>query len=268
MHNRVVSKRTADIREILFLREGHYSKDFKESGYFAKEYEIIYVKSGSLLATLNGKVFLMCKNSMLFVSPGNFVRLGNDNSDADIINCSFRGYIHCRNFEAGGIYEINELQERYLTNAVQLFSHTEEKAAELLRLNLEMLITILSDAVAFLKTDELNSHTAECYERIFEYLYSNTAKKAELSEIAKETGLSEANLKYIVYKYAGVGVLKLFNILKVMKSLDMAKQIRDTSVIARSLGFKDAAYFRKLFFATTGIKIKDYINGVNNEGNL
>lgn len=268
MHNHVINKRTADIREILFLREGHYSKDFKESGYFAKDYEIIYVKSGSLLATLNGRVFIMGAKSVIFVPPGNFIRIGNNNSEADIINCSFKAEVRCENFSCGGIYEINEFQEKYLTNAVYLSSRTEEKATELLRLNLEMFITILSDAPAFFKAEEFDSHTAESYHKIFEYLYSNTAKMIELSKIASKTGLSEPNLKYIVYKYAGVGVLRLFNILKVMKSLELAKQQRDTVVIAKALGFKDAAYFRKLFFAITGMKIKDYINGVNNEGNL
>ncbi len=266
MHKRM--ERTVDIGEILYCREGQYLKGFKEAGYFVENYEIIYVKSGSLKITVNENVYLLREKSLLFAAPGSFVMVGCNNSDANILNCAFKGKISYDDFQKSRIFKVNALTEKYILNAVRLQFRKEEKAAQLVRLNIEIFLTALSGSPFFPEIWEFKALSSENYQRIFKYLYSNTDKMLELSRIAEENDITVSSLKATVYKYAGTGVLRLFNIIKVIKAMEYAKYETDTGVIAQALGFSDTAYFRKMFLNISGMRIKDYINGVDNERNL
>ncbi len=261
-------ERTVDIGGILYCREGQYSKGFKEAGYFVKNYEIIYVKSGSLKITVNENVYLLREKSLLFAAPGSFVMVGCNNSDADILNCAFEGKISYDEFQKSRVFKVNALTEKYILNAAQLQLREEEKADQLVRLNIEIFLTALSGSPFFPEIWKFGALSSENYQRIFNYLYLNADKMLELSQIAEENDITVPSLKATVYKYAGTGVLRLFNIIKVIKAMEYAKYETDSKIIAKALGFGDAAYFRKMFLNTSGMKLKDYINGVNNERNL
>ena len=143
------------------------------------------------------------------------------------------------------MFSLNLTQRGYIDKIIYLSSDSTEKSKELLRLHLEMLITILSDATSKLEFFKSGLSSAATYSKIFSYLQENYDKKLSPMKIAGDNNLSVSNLKNIVFKYSGVGVIKLFNAVKIMTAENKFGEISKKEA-TQMLGFKSPGYYSKL----------------------
>lgn len=76
----------------------------------------------------------------------------------------------------------------------------------------------------------------------------NVDKNLSSEEIAGLCGLGLSNLKRIVNKYSGVGVMQYYNNLRILKAMEMI-QARGKSIqeISETLNFSSQNYFTEVF---------------------
>lgn len=83
--------------------------------------------------------------------------------------------------------------------------------------------------------------------RIVEILAGNTGKRLTVPEIAGLSGMSISNLNKTFVKYAGIGVLKYFNSLKMREAIRMLREGYTVTETAEALGFMEVSYFSYAF---------------------
>lgn len=206
--------RFADIKSITYCAEGDYPAKFQEPGYLTKEYEIIYISEGSIYVTVNEKVILMKAGELSFVPPGNFFSVrGKEKAVAFVSGFSME--TDCERLKLPAVFTLNGFLEEQLDKMIYLSGVNEEKAGALLRIYLELVLTVLSDFDS--KTESLDSvsASAETFERIFKFMKENVSRKIPLAKMAEELELGLSNLKKIVFVHGGTGVTRLFNIIKI-----------------------------------------------------
>lgn len=84
------------------------------------------------------------------------------------------------------------------------------------------------------------------------FLNTNQHLQPTVKDIAKHCNISEASLKRIFDKYAGISVHKYLLKLKINKAKNMLQDGVQIVIIAERLGFASQSYFSKAFKRETG----------------
>lgn len=236
----------ADIKRITYCAEGSYPDKFQEPGYITKEYEIICVSEGSIYVTINEKVFLLKEGDLSLVPPGNFFS-ARGKAKAEVLVSGFDMETDCERLKKPSVFTLNNFLKEQIGKMLYLSGVNEDKAKALLRIYLELVLTVLSDFNSKTESFDTVSASAETFSEIFRFMCNNVSRKISLEEMADEIGLGLSNLKKIIFVHGGTGVTGLFNIIKIM-------EFEKNGVT--DLGFINKQYFSRLYFKHTGKRIK------------
>jgi AraC-like DNA-binding protein len=114
--------------------------------------------------------------------------------------------------------------------------------------------TILALNRAIFGTDTLPAHTSRLVKQAIAYLHQNYTHPISRWEIAEAVGVSEDYLSRVFNRELNISPWDYLNRYRVLQSKHLLLHSIDAiGVIARQVGFKDQAYFSRVFHKVTGM---------------
>jgi signal transduction histidine kinase/AraC-like DNA-binding protein len=107
---------------------------------------------------------------------------------------------------------------------------------------------------AILGTDSLPAHTSGLVKQAIAYLHQNYTRTLSRWEIAEAVGVSEDYLSRVFNRELNISPWDYLNRYRVLQSRNLLLHTTDSiGVIAHQVGFKDQAYFSRVFHKVTGM---------------
>jgi signal transduction histidine kinase/AraC-like DNA-binding protein/CheY-like chemotaxis protein len=102
--------------------------------------------------------------------------------------------------------------------------------------------------------DTLPVHTSGVVKQAIAYIHQNYTRPISRWEIAEAVGVSEDYLSRVFHRELNISPWEYLNRYRVLQSKHLLAHTTDTvGVIARQVGFKDQAYFSRVFHKVTGL---------------
>lgn len=244
-----------------------YSSDFYFSGERHDFWECVFVVEGKVGIAEDEKIYELSKNDIIFHKPMEFHRIWSSSGTCPkLIISSFtadgfgldslsEGVFSLDKTAALLLFEASEIAIKSIINqpdwkndyiSQQLFANKLES----------MMLYILSGIKASL--NENNSTTANNYKKIITIMNNNLDKPLTINELSRLTNLSPSNLKKCFRKYSGMGVIRYFNRLKIMKADHLIREGFSMNEISDMLGFSSQNYFSTAFKREHGVSPLEY----------
>jgi AraC-like DNA-binding protein len=107
---------------------------------------------------------------------------------------------------------------------------------------------------AIFGTDTLPAHTSGLVKQAIAYLHQNYTRSISRWEIADSVGVSEDYLSRVFNRELNISPWDYLNRYRVLQSKHLLLHTTETvGVIAHQVGFKDQAYFSRVFHKVTGM---------------
>jgi YesN/AraC family two-component response regulator len=115
---------------------------------------------------------------------------------------------------------------------------------------------------AIFGTDALPAHTSVLVKQAIAYLHQNHSRSLSRWEIAEAVGVSEDYLSRVFNRELNISPWEYLNRYRVLQSKQLLLNT-DESVgsIARQVGFKDQAYFSRVFHKIAGVSPQEFREG-------
>jgi len=229
--------------------------------------EICYCVKGKQQYMIGNKVFDMCGNDILIVSPNTRHSTGEYPEDKGEL---FWIQVYTRE-ALGKLCNLPSLQSEYLLGCLIKKSHRLFKGAFHLRFLLEQLLHLLhgkNDILAQLTINQLiiqlllqtltlsekehQSIPSQRIDKIDEFLLDNIYRKVYVDELAKLAGISIGHFKVWFKGKTGITPKEYANRLKIEQAkVDLLKK-KTVTRVAFDLGFGSSQYFSTVFKKFTG----------------
>ncbi len=251
-------------RNYFFIGESH---DF---------WEMLYVVGGNVVVTADERVISLSKNQLIFHQPGEFhtVRTSEKNgatifvmsfsADGDFMQKFAKKILLLKPEETkellgvlGFLQNINGDKEGTAPFIPYLDKVFEDERLVLKFKNLlEIFLINISEVASaenLIKTNE-----TEIYRYAVNLIDKSLGENITVAEIAKRCSVSEAYLKKIFKKYAGIGVHSCVLNAKISLAKQMLNSGSSVTEISQKLAFSNANYFSIVFKRETGLSPREY----------
>ena len=112
---------------------------------------------------------------------------------------------------------------------------------------------------AIFGTDVLPVHTSGLVKQAIAYLHRNYARPVSRREVAESVGVSEDYLSRVFNRELNISPWDYLNRYRILQSRHLLSNTTETiGSIARQVGFKDQAYFSRVFHKVTGVSPQGY----------
>jgi transcriptional regulator GlxA family with amidase domain len=112
---------------------------------------------------------------------------------------------------------------------------------------------------AMFSTDTLPAHTSALVKQAIAYLHQNYTRPVARWEIAEAVGVSEDYLSRVFNRELGISPWDYLNRYRVLQSKQLLlNTAQSVGSIARQVGYKDQAYFSRVFHKITGTSPQEF----------
>ena len=236
------------------IQSFHYSLDriFGENYDFQGEvhdfYEMVCVLSGSVGITAGDKVYLLNAGECLMHPPNEFHRIRSEKgSEPHVLNLSFHS-LAMPTYDGRIFSPKTRQQEELLEICSEVRDGLHNSDAEKLneqRLRLESWLIRMVQSTT--EKGVVENSAAVRYAEIVNVLQEHLEEQLSATEIARLCNMSLSNLKKIFTKYAGMGVSRYFNEMKMRRAAVLLQSGKRVGEVAAELGFTDQNYFSTVF---------------------
>jgi signal transduction histidine kinase/AraC-like DNA-binding protein len=109
--------------------------------------------------------------------------------------------------------------------------------------------------------ETLPAHTSALVKRVLVYIHQNYARPLTRWEIAQSVGISEDYLSRLFHRELGISPWDYLNRYRILKArMLLATTSHSIGAIARQVGFKDPAYFSRVFRKVVGMSPKELLD--------
>ncbi|MBR3933765.1 MAG: AraC family transcriptional regulator [Clostridia bacterium] len=247
-----------------------FKKKFENEYYFVGEmhnfWELVCVTEGSLFVSEDSRIYKLNEGDIIFHKPMEFHKIWVEkDQNARAIVMSFES--DDKNFaELGsGVFKLDAEKQNILEEVFHMigenfnlnFYITRKDTPDIIDekstfMTFELLLLSILSRQNGTRGREYNAGAMN-YKMIIDTMNENLSKNLSIDELAALCNLSVSNLKKIFSKYAGGGVMKHFNRLKIKKAMRLLKMDFSVAEIGRQLGFSSANYFAVVFRRETGM---------------
>nr|WP_289768413.1 AraC family transcriptional regulator [uncultured Acetatifactor sp.] len=264
------------ITDMYSLFEAHFDNGYAFPGESHNFWECLYVMKGEVCASGNERVYNLTRGSIIFHKPlelHKFIVNGPDGADLLIFSFAAEGPL--TSCLAEKVFALSDAQQDILASMLSFIRAKMEEprfrkilsardASSCLEPFLisstysQMLVTYLHQLMLSLaETGSVSSVSsapdAVIFRRAISYLNSNVSAQPSVPEIARYCNVSEASIKRIFDKYAGMGIHKYLLKLKVKAAAELLQSGESVSSVAEQLGFNNQSYFSRAFKRETGL---------------
>ena len=241
----------------------HLEPDFRFHGETHYFWELLCVLNGEIQVAADHRVFTLKKGEAILHSPMQFHNISCFSGEADIIVFSFDGNNIpplqnkvCKISDKTDVKLILKLANYYyiFENIIPL--SPKQKGCSHLEFikNLELLLVKLTPS-EFTSTRAFTK-SAENYSIIIKTLDEHLYERLSVNDIARLCNMSEIGLQKTFSKYAGMGIMEYFNLLKIYKAQVLLNEGNSVKETALKLGFQDPNYFSTVFKRFMGVSPK------------
>lgn len=231
--------------------------DFVFSGERHNFWEFLYIIDGVVGVAVEDKVYELEKGNIIFYYPMEFHSIWSargTNPHIIIMSFSLTG----SGFEklAGGFFDVgdkeNSLIRSAYTDAVKCMQYDNDIKKQLVANKLEELMLRLLERRVMITEEKLTTGT-ENYKMIVSVMNENVEKNLSAGEIARLCGMSLSNMKKIFKKYSGMGVIKYYSNLRIIKAMELIHSGKSMAEISEILNFSSQHYFTEAFKRQCGM---------------
>ena len=249
----------------------HYDNGYEFSGETHNFWECLYVLDGEVCVSADDRVYNMSQGEIIFHSPlelHKFFVNGFNGATLLIFSFSAEGplTISLRN----KVFKLSDIQKGLIETLLHyLQSKTESinpsfdtqyflQFFHKLPYYSQMLVSYLHQLFLSLAEEGTISTASSAadaitFRKAIGYLNYNLHRQPTVSEIARYCNLSDASLKRLFEKYAGIGVHKYLTKLKIKAAMELLEEKESVANVAEKLGFTSQSYFSKAFKRETGM---------------
>lgn len=249
-------------------------KTFVFPGETHNFWECVYVENGSICVSADERVYNMHAGEMIFHKPyelHKFYTAGEKNAELFIFSFAAEGGLS--NYFCNKVFYLSEKQRRIIeilldymqTQADKLHLYAENgqtdmfllpfgtipEYAQIVATHIYMLFFSLFNSSESRPVS--NAHDSIIFSEAVNYMNQRICDNPSVCELAKKVGVSQASLKRVFRKYAGLGVHQYFLKLKLKCATEMLKNGSSVTAAAENLGFSSQGYFTKAFQRETGL---------------
>lgn len=270
--------RTLSVRAIVTVyRDLHFTHP-DDTGEAHDFWEFIYIRRGVHALRLGEEEITLTAGELLFYPPNvhhGGAGEGEEDATADIV--SFEGELPLPPDLYGKAFSLDAAQKATLTDflarTVPLFCRPAPSSGKRGMVLCEGVdpndLQRLRGRLELFLLDLLSSHREEGTPQsrlrreqmaaLHAYLEENIGRALSLEEIARDCCMSVSNLKALVRRERGCGVLAFFLQMKIERAKELlATTGLGVAEIADRLGFSSAGHFSKLFKEKTGVSPSEY----------
>ena len=263
--------------------EVHRDNGFSFPGETHNFWECVYVQNGSILASGDERVYALTKGEIIFHKPMELHKYLVEGEGADLLIFSFS--------LEGPLTEVLKNKVFFLSNEQQalvasMLRYVRKKLSELpittpeipehqyllpferLAAYPQILTTYVYQLILSLIGDGSISTVstapdAKIFRKAVNYLNNQIAEQPSVPEIAAFCNTSEATLKRIFDKYAGISIHKYFVKMRINVATELLQNGFGVSEVAEKLGFSGQAYFSAAYKRETGINPSEICHSRN-----
>ncbi len=263
------------ITDMYSLFEVHYENGYAFPGESHNFWECLYVMEGDVCASGDERVYNLPRGSIIFHRPLELHKfIVNGPRGADLLIFSFAAEGPLTSYLAEKVFQLSRAQQDIIA-AMLSFIHAKAEESgsrnpdahsaqsylepfltspvysQMLATYLQQLMLSLAEAGAV--SSASSAPDAVAFRRAISYLNSNVHAQPSVPEIARYCNVSEASIKRIFDKYAGMGIHKYLLKLKIKAAAELLQGGESVTSVAEQLGFNSQAYFSRAFKRETGL---------------
>ena len=261
-----------EITAFYSLFEHHFPCDWNFAGEAHDFWECVYVITGDIFASGDGKVYNLSEGEIIFHKPMEFHRLWLDNKDgADVLIFTFSAIGSFMDFFSGKVFSLSENERNNLSDMLK-FMRTAHKNKALDNIPMEfkylvplgkkdgylqriavyvyMLLFSLAENPNTAKAEE--TEDAKIFSCAVKFMKDNISRQISVDEIAKYANTSTSTLKRIFAKYMGVPVHRYFTNLKISRATELLQNGKSVTEVAEILGFSSHSHLSRVYKSITG----------------
>lgn len=247
-----------------------FKEKFENGYYFNGEmhnfWELVYVTEGNLCVSEDSRVYELTKGDMIFHKPMEFHKIWVEKGhSARAIIISFESNDENITELSHGVYRLDAEKQNAFE---EIYTMLEEKFKLNFYVRRKDEPDIVAEKIAFMQFEIFllsllsSQNDKRCrqynvsamnYKTIIDTMNENISKNLSIDELAALCNLSVSNLKKIFAKYAGGGVMKHFNRLKIKRAMRLLRIGLSVSEVSYQLGFSSQNYFAVVFRRETGM---------------
>ncbi|MCI5648759.1 MAG: helix-turn-helix domain-containing protein [Fusicatenibacter sp.] len=258
------------ITSMYSLFETHFEGGYAFHGETHNFWECLYVVEGKVCVAGDERVYNLSRGSIVFHKPMEFHKFSVDGeSGADLLIFSFAAEGPLTAFLRNKVFVLSEYQKQILDNLrfymadcaknqeapkeehqyLTLFSSLPTYAQMVSTYLQQLMLSLAEQGVPSVAS---SAPDAVCFGKAISYLNCNIHRQPTIAEIARFCNISEAGIKRIFEKYAGIGVHKYLTKLKMKTASELLLDGESVSCVAARLGFSDQSYFSRAYKRETG----------------
>lgn len=281
--NVYIPKREFKIISINTAFERYADGNFYFDGEMHDFWEMVYVAKGSMIVSEDSRVYELTEGQIVFHKPMEFHRLrSKSDGPSTLIIISFKSEGNEIDMLGDGVFELDiNLREQLFDVFSQIINsfdcniivypksidrRTIDENMAFLKLEL-FLLTVACGA----SPGKQQKYTASAhnYKKIIQTMNSHIYENLSVDDIARLCCLSTSNLKKTFKMYAGCGVMRHFNRIKIIRAMALIREGYSICEISDRLSFSSPNYFSAVFKRETGMLPTDYRNKKgDSEGSL
>ena len=267
------------LTDIYSLFEVHYEKGYEFPGESHNFWECLYVSAGEVCVSGDERVYNLTQGAIIFHRPlelHKFIVTGEQGADLFIFSYSAEGPLTA--FLSRKVFQLTDSQKGLLSSLLAFVQKRTEQVgtpmasypdadvryrrylepfgrlpaySQTVASYLQLLMLSLAETGAVFSAS--SAPDAVLFSQAVSFLNSNIHRQPSVPEISRFCGLSEAGLKRLFDKYAGIGVHKYLLKLKIKAAAELLQSGETVSRTAEALGFNSQSYFSRAFKRETGM---------------
>ncbi len=240
------------------------SCDFDFKGESHDFIEAVFIVTGCVQLTEDGKVYIMNEGDILFHAPMEFHCLKSfAGTSPNIRNLSFtvKGDLPDNLFD--GVYHLNSDQRTLFLkcfDSAYEYCTGNKKTKYHGQYVVSKLSVLLIDISARLEVQDASSTevSALMYSLIVTAMHRSVSENLSLSDFADSCNISVSYLKKLFYHYANASPKTFYNSLRIKESAQMLSEGFSVAEIAEMMHFSSPNYFSSFFKKHFGVSPLEY----------
>lgn len=270
-----LQEKSISLESIYSLFEATYDSDYSFSGETHNFWEIVYVLSGEICVSADGRIYRLTDGNIIFHKPMELHKFHiENNKKATLFIMSFTASGPLMKTFENYVLELSREQKQVFTNMISFLRSECHLTPEYNLMVLEEIqknptqfqIFICMAELFFLSLSKDNISVPTTVDTPDALVFRTAVKTMErrihewiaVPEIARECNVSVPYLKKIFTKYAGLGVHQYFLKQKISFASHMLIEGKSVTETADALSFNSASYFCTVYKRETGITPSAY----------
>lgn len=260
-------KKTMSIPTLYSAIDIVHGPNFYFSGESHPYWEMVYVVDGRAGITANDRLYTLTAGDLFFHKPMEFHRIWSEGGPVHV-------NIYAFDLEGSGGKELENYRGHIKSASVGIlreisavcklaFSYEDNMIKDVIDpIKMQIMINLLEIFLVEVRSNSNQSLREDkdslVFSRVVNFLKDNLSTQLTVDMIAQSCHLSASMVKKIFNKYADMGVIAYFNMLKInraMELLDAGHNIAETSEL---LAFSNQFYFSTVFKKQTGCSPSEY----------